>query len=231
MAQPRRDFPPGKGLYMGGRRDLSPTAGQTPPERRQGEALRRSVFSPRRLHRPRRDPAVRQGCCQGDNAFSESLSRRSLSRPSGASSLYTREPLAMQHRQLPTAEAAPRPGGQQALLTEASSRPGTPVLPPQRPFHRQSRQAASRVAGTSNRSRQPTGDSRPPSPGERSRKGNPLPGFRRKPERIRIIFPGDMCGGKNSSHGAKCGCKAAFGRPCSRTRAQCFAIVSAPEGR
>ena len=177
----------------------------------------------------------------------------------------------MQHRQLPTAEAAPRPGGQQALLTEASSRPGTPVLPPQRPFHRQSRQAASRVAGTSNRSRQPTGDLRPPSPGERSRKGNPLPGFRRKPERIRIIFPGDMCGGKNSSHGAtcrgrlggpgaqaechrhrrnagagswkwlrhfhetphgaKCGCKAAFGRPCSRTRAQCFAIVSAPEGR
>ena len=135
----------------------------------------------------------------------------------------------------------------------------------------QSRQAASRTAGTSNRSRQPTGDLRPPSPGERPRKGAPLPGFRRKPERIRIIFPGDMCGGKNTPrgakcrgrlggpgaqaechrhrrnagagswkwlrhfhetpHGAKCGCKAAFGRPCSRTRAQCFAIVSAPEGR
>ena len=114
---------------------------------------------------------------------------------------------------------------------EAGSRPGTPVLPPQRPSRRRSRSAARRVAGTSNRSRQLTGDLRPPSPGEKSRKGNPLPGFRRKPERIRIIFPGDMCGGKNSSHGAKCGCKAAFGRPCSRTRAQCYAIVSAPFGR
>ena len=60
MAQPRRDFPPGKALYMGGRRDLSPTAGQTPPERRQGEALRRSVFSPRRLHPSRRSSAVRR---------------------------------------------------------------------------------------------------------------------------------------------------------------------------
>ena len=93
----------------------------------------------------------------------------------------------------------------------------------------QSRQAASRTAGTSNRSRQPTGDLRPPSPGERPRKGAPLPGFRRKPERIRIIFPGDMCGGKNSSHGAKC--RRSGVRRTSGTRAQCFAIVSAPEGR
>ena len=70
--------------------------------------------------------------------------------------------------------------------------------------HRQSRPAASRIAGASNRSRQPTGDSRPPSLGEKSRKGFPLPGFRRKPERTEIIFPGDTRGGKNSSHGATC---------------------------
>ena len=44
---------------------------------------------------------------------------------------------------------------------------------------RRSRFAARRTAGTSNRSRQPTGDLRPPSPGERPRKGAPLPGFRR----------------------------------------------------
>ena len=207
-----------------------PAAGQTPPERRQGEALRRSVFSPRCLHRPRRDPAVRLGCCQGDNAFSESLSRRSLSRPSGASSLYTREPLAYGTKspRRQSRQAASRTAG---ASIEAGSWPGTSVLPPQRPLRRRSRFAARRVAGTSNRSRQLTGDSRPPSPGERSRKGNPLPGFRRKPERIRIIFPGGVYGGKNSSHGAKCGPKTAFGRPLVRTRAQCFAIVSAPEGR
>ena len=55
---------------------------------------------------------------------------------------------------------------------EAGNRPGTPVLPPQRPFHRQSRQAASRVAGTSNRSRQPTGDSRPPVPRGKVQEGD-----------------------------------------------------------
>ena len=99
------------------------------------------------------------------------------------------------------------------------------ALPPPKPLRGQADRRHS------DRSRQLTGDLRPPSPGERPRKGAPLPGFRRKPERIRIIFPGDMCGGKNSSHGAKCGPKTAFGRPLVRTRAQCFAIVSAPEGR
>ena len=103
----------------------------------------------------------------------------------------------------PACKAAKRRAGQQVLPIEAGSRPGPPVLPPQRPLRR-SRFAAKRTAGTSDRSRQPTGDSRPPSPGERSRKGIPLPGFRRKPERIRIIFPGDMCGGKNTPRGAKC---------------------------
>ena len=134
---------------------------------------------------------------------------------------------------------------------------------------RRSRFAARRTAGTSNRSRQPTGDLRPPSPGERPRKGAPLPGFRRKPERIRIIFPGDMCGGKNTPRGAKCRgrlggpgaqaechrhrrnagagswkwlrhfhetphgakCRRSGVRRTSGTRARCFAIVSAPEGR
>ena len=149
--------------------------------------------------------------------------------------LSTREPFATQHRRLPPAKP---PSGE--------------------PDRRHS-----------DRSRQLTGDLRPPSPGERSRKGNPLPGFRRKPERIRIIFPGDMCGGKNSSHGATCRgrlggpgaqaechrhrrnagagswkwlrhfhetphgakCRRSGVRRTSGTRAQCFAIVSAPFGR
>ena len=91
--------------------------------------------------------------------------------------------------------------------------------------HRQSRPAASRIADSSNRSRQPTGDLRPPSLGEKSRKGFPLPGFRRKPERIRIIFPGDTRGGKNSSHGATC-----RGRP-GRARRQSGALSPPAERR
>ena len=185
--------------------------------------------------------------------------------------LSTREPFATQHRQPSRRQSRQAASRIADASIEAGSRPGTFVLPSQRPSRRRSRFPARRLAGTSNRSRQPTGDLRPPSPGERPRKGAPLPGFRRKPERIRIIFPGDMCGGKNTPrgakcrgrlggpgaqaechrhrrnagagswkwlrhfhetpHGAKCGCKAAVGRPCSRTRAQCFAIVSAPFGR
>ena len=136
----------------------------------------------------------------------------------------------------PVGKAAKRRAGSQALPIEAGSRPGTFVPRPH---------------------------------GERSRKGNPLPGFRRKPERIRIIFPGDMCGGKNTPRGAKCRgrlggpgaqaechrhrrnagagswkwlrhfhetphgakCRRSGVRRTSGTRAQCFAIVSAPEGR
>ena len=225
MAQPRRDFPPGKAPYSGGiiKGDLSPAAGQVPPERRQEEALR------------------------------ENESLRLKKRHAGSVRLAAG-----------SSPSARGPLGRTAKRLRPSCRRSGPS-------RRRSRFAARRTAGTSNRSRQPTGDLRPPSPGERPRKGAPLPGFRRKPERIRIIFPGDMCGGKitprgakcrgrlggpgaqaechrhrrnagagswkwlrhfhETPHGAKCGCKAAFGRPCSRTRAQCFAIVSAPFGR
>ena len=139
---------------------------------------------------------------------------------------------------IPTAKAAPRRAGSLVLLLEINSRPGTPVPPPRRAFRRQCRFAASRIADSSNRSRQPTGDSRPPaaaglSPpkpprGEPDRwrfqqkqaadRGLPSSVPRGKvqegvspswfpapaPERIRIIFPGDTRGGKNSSHGATC---------------------------
>ena len=139
---------------------------------------------------------------------------------------------------IPTAKAAPRRAGSLVLLLEINSRPGTPVPPPRRAFRRQCRFAASRIADSSNRSRQPTGDSRPPaaaglSPpkpprGEPDRwrfqqkqaadRGLPSSVPRGKvqegvspswfpapaPERIRIIFPGDTRGGKNSSHGVTC---------------------------
>ena len=109
---------------------------------------------------------------------------------------------------------------------------------PQKIPRRQCRFAASRIAGSSNRSRQRTGDSRPPAAAGLS-PAMPLSGepdrwrFQQKqaadrglpssvprgkvqegvspswfpapaPERIRIIFPGDTRGGKNSSHGATC---------------------------
>ena len=70
----------------------------------------------------------------------------------------------------PAAEAAPQPGGSLPPPIEAGSRPGPSVprppslvLPPPRPFHRQSRPAASRIAGITNRREQPTGDLRLPS--------------------------------------------------------------------
>ena len=102
------------------------------------------------------------------------------------------------------AEAAPRPGGPQALPAKAGSRPGTPVPgaqrsvrarppsfvpPPQRPPRRRSRSAARRIAGTPNRSRQPTGDPRPPS--QRPRKS---------PGRGQSPFLVSAPGGKNSNH-------------------------------
>ena len=63
--------------------------------------------------------------------------------------------------------------------------------------HRQSRPAARRIAGSSNRSRQRTGDSRPPSLGEKSRKGFPLPGFRRQRRKeSESFFPATRAAGK-----------------------------------
>ena len=84
-----------------------------------------------------------------------------------------------------------------ALPTEASGRPGIPVPPPQRDLRRRSRFAARRTAGTSNRSRRPTGDLRPPSFGEKSRKGFPLPGFRRwRRKESESFFPAACTAGK-----------------------------------
>ena len=80
--------------------------------------------------------------------------------------------------------------------------------PPQRPFRRQCRSAASRTAGTPDSSRQPTGDPRPPS--HRPGQG---PGRGRSPFLVsaavgggkkRIIFRRGMYVTKNSSHGAEC---------------------------
>ena len=182
MAQPRRDFPPGKGLYMGGRRDLSPTAGQTPPERRQGEAMRRSVFSPRRLHRPRRDPAVRQGCCPGDNALGEvSADNPSVALRAPAPVVPKAWPPPTKRRwRLGRRSRCPKFFARyrsqnfdrcHSFLLAFSAAGGARKRPP---FHkgafnhatpaasrRQSRQVASRIAGTSNRSRQLTWDLRP----------------------------------------------------------------------
>ena len=134
MAQPRRDFPPGKAPYSGGiiKGDLSPAAGQVPPERRQEEALR------------------------------ENESLRLKKRHAGSVRLAAG-----------SSPSARGPLGRTAKRLRPSCRRSGPS-------RRRSRFAARRTAGTSNRSRQPTGDPRPPSLGERSRKGIPLPGFRRQ---------------------------------------------------
>ena len=77
--------------------------------------------------------------------------------------------------------------------------PSSPVPPPQRPFRRQSRSAASRTAGTSKRSRQPTGDPRPPSPARgtasRARPGK-SPGRGRSP----FLVSAADGGGKKLNH-------------------------------
>ncbi len=58
------------------------------------------------------------------------------------------------------------------------ARPSSPVPPPQRPFRRQCRSAASRTAGTSCRRQQPTGDS-----------SSPVLRPRESPGRNRSLFP------------------------------------------
>ena len=68
---------------------------------------------------------------------------------------------------------------------------------PQKIPRRQCRFAASRIADSSNRSKQPTGDSRPSSLGEKSRKGKPLPGFRRQRRKeSESFFPATRAAGK-----------------------------------
>ena len=72
---------------------------------------------------------------------------------------------------------------------------------------RQSRQAASRTAGTSDRSRQPTGDPRPSSQRPRkSQEGAEAPSWFPPPaERTQIIFRRGVYVTKNPSHEATCG--------------------------
>ena len=59
-----------------------------------------------------------------------------------------------------------RPSLVPSAQQSARARPSSPVPPPQRPFRRQCRSAASRTAGTSCRRQQPTGDSSSSVPGK-----------------------------------------------------------------
>ena len=86
-----------------------------------------------------------------------------------------------------------------------------PVPPPQRPLPRRSRSAARRIAGTPSRSRQPTGDPRPPVPGK-VQEGAEAPSWFPPPpaaERSQIIFRRGMYVTKNPSHAATCKTEAA----------------------
>ena len=109
-----------------------------------------------------------------------------------------------------------RPSFVPSVRSEASARrPPSLVPPPQRPFRRQCRSAASRTAGTLNRSRHPTGDPRPPSPARSAapapvlgkvQEGAEAPSWFPPPaERIGIIFRHGMYVTKNTSHEATCG--------------------------
>ena len=83
-----------------------------------------------------------------------------------------------------------RPSPISGAQRSVRARPSSSVPPPQRPSRRQCRSAASRPAGTSNRGRQPTGDSRPPSQ---------RPG--KSPERGRSPFlVSGASAGKNQNH-------------------------------
>ena len=111
-----------------------------------------------------------------------------------------------------------RPSFVPSVRSEASARrPPSLVPPPQRPSRRQCRSAASRTAGTLNRSRHPTGDPRPPSPARSAapapvlgkvQKGAEAPSWFPPPmaaERIGIIFRHGVYVTKNPSHEATCG--------------------------
>ena len=113
-----------------------------------------------------------------------------------------------------------RPSFVPSVRSEASARrPPSLVPPPQRPSRRQCRSAASRTAGTLNRSRHPTGAPvpRPPSPARseapapvlgKVQKGAEAPSWFPPPmaaERIGIIFRHGVYVTKNPSHEATCG--------------------------
>ena len=93
-------------------------------------------------------------------------------------------------RRPPQQKQAADRGPPSPARSEASAPvPSSPVPPPQRPPRRRSRSAARRIAGTLSRSRQPTGDPRPPS--QRPRKS---------PGRGQSPFLVSAPGGKNSNH-------------------------------
>ena len=96
-----------------------------------------------------------------------------------------------------------RPSPISGAQRSVRARPSSSVPPPQRPSRRQCRSAASRPAGTSNRGRQPTGDSRPNVPGK-VQKGAGAPSWfpARAPEKIRIIFRRGVYAVKNTSQAA-----------------------------
>ena len=93
--------------------------------------------------------------------------------------------------------SAASPLGITAVRPPARSEAPVPVPPPQRPFRRQCRSAASRTAGTLNRSRHPTGDPRP-SPPARSEAPAPVPG--KVQEGAESPFLVSASGGKKQDH-------------------------------
>ena len=92
-----------------------------------------------------------------------------------------------------------RPSFVPSVRSEASARrPPSLVPPPQRPSRRQCRSAASRTAGTLNRSRHPTGAPSPVPSAQRSARARPG----KSPERGRSPFLVSAAngGGKNRNH-------------------------------
>ena len=103
--------------------------------------------------------------------------RSARPRPAAAAALPPAMPLRGKPdgRHFQKKQAADR-GPPSFVPRRAAKRPRpSSVPPPQRPFRRQCRSAASRTAGTLNRSRHPTGGPRPPSPA-RSEAPAPVPG-------------------------------------------------------
>ena len=139
-----------------------------------------------------------------------------IPRPAAAAALPPAMPLRGKpdSRHFQKKQAADR-GPPSFVPRRAAKRPRpSSVPPPQRPFRRQCRSAASRTAGTINRSRHPTGDPVPRPrraakrlrlSREKSRKGPKAPSWFPPPaERIRIIFRRGVYVTKNPSHEVTC---------------------------
>ena len=122
-----------------------------------------------------------------------------IPRPAAAAALPPAMPLRGKpdSRHFQKKQAADR-GPPSFVPRRAAKRPRpSSVPPPQRPFRRQCRSAASRTAGTLNRSRHPTGDPRP-SPPARSEAPAPVPG--KVQEGAESPFLVSASGGKNQDH-------------------------------